>query len=208
MSLAQANREPGLVTVEEFFSLVPEGQKADLIDGVIYMASPDSPVHNRLACFVQFLMQGYARGRSLGDIYVSRVAFVLSEWRAPEPDIAFLCAERLGDVQPGRINGGPDIAVEIVSHESRTRDYVEKKRLYEEAGVSEYWLVDPIQRRVEFFRLEAGRYALAPLEQNRIFRSRALPGFWLNVDWLLADPLPDENACLREINQGAGGAAS
>ena len=86
--------------------------------------------------------------------------------------------------------GGPDIAVEIVSRESRQRDYGEKKQLYADAGVSEYWIVDPLQRRVEFHRLHAGRYEPVPLEQNRIFRSVVLEGFWLDVEWLLTEPLP------------------
>src|SRR4029450_8051863 len=49
-----------LVTVEEFYCLVPDGQKADLIDGVIYMASPDTRRSDRLGGFIKFLMQGYA----------------------------------------------------------------------------------------------------------------------------------------------------
>ena len=47
--------------------------------------------------------------------------------------------------------------------------------------------------------LDEGRYQLAPLEQNRLFRSRALPGFWIDVNWLLADPLPPTTRCLEDI---------
>ena len=86
-----------------------------------------------------------------------------------------------------------------ISRESRNRDYGDKRRLYEEAGVPEYWIIDPIQKRVEFLVLEEGRYQLAPLEDNRLFRSRALSGFWIDVDWLLADPLPPASRCLQAI---------
>jgi hypothetical protein len=65
--------------------------------------------------------------------------------------------------------------------------------------IDEYWIIDPIQQRTEFLVLEEGRYRLAPLEQNRLFRSRALPGFWLDVDWLLADPPPPVSRCLNDI---------
>ena len=54
-----------LVTVEEFYCLVPDGQKADLIDGVIYMASPDTRRSDRLGGFIKFLMQGYAEVRGI-----------------------------------------------------------------------------------------------------------------------------------------------
>ncbi len=159
-----------LVTVEEFYCLVPDGQKADLIDGVIYMASPDTRRSDRLGGFIKFLMQGYAAVQGLGEVYGSRFAFELSQFRAPEPDAAFVGTERLHLVSERRMVGGPDIAVEIVSRESRQRDYGEKKQLYADAGVSEYWIIDPLQRRVEFHRLRAGRYEPVPLEQNRIFQ--------------------------------------
>jgi Uma2 family endonuclease len=188
-----------LVTVEEFFCLVPDGQKADLIDGVIYMASPDTRRHDRLGGWIKFLLQGYTAVNRLGEVYGSRFAFALSEFRAPEPDVAFVRSERLSLVEERRMVGGPDIAVEIVSRDSRQRDYGEKKQLYAEAGVSEYWIIDPLQQRVEFHRLHAGRYELVPLEHNRLFRSAVLEGFWLDVEWLVAKSLPNEYDILQEI---------
>lgn len=189
-----------LVTVEEFYRLVPDGQKADLIDGVIYMASPDSRRANRLTGFVFYLFQGFLEARGIGgEVFFSRYACRLSEFSAPEPDVAYVGPERVGLLEPGGMRGGPDIAVEVVSRESRHRDYDDKRRLYEEAAVPEYWIIDPIQQRIEFLVLEEGRYRLAPLESNRIFRSRALPGFWIDVDWLLSDPLPPATQCLQAI---------
>jgi Uma2 family endonuclease len=191
--------ESDLVTVEEFYGLVPEGQKADLIDGVIYMASPDTRRSDRLDGFIKFLLQGYAEAQSSGEVYGSRFAFEISQFRAPEPDVAFVRTERLHLVSERRMVGGPNIAVEIVSRDSRQRDYGEKKQLYAEAEVTEYWIIDPIQRRVEFHRLGAGQYALVPLEHNRIFRSAVLEGFWLDVEWLLTEPLPKAYEKLQEI---------
>ena len=189
-----------LLTVEQFFSFLADGQKADLIDGVIYMASPDSHRANKLTLFLARLFEGFAEARGIsGDVLFSRFAFRLSEFSAPEPDVAYVCPERVGLVEEGCMRGGPDIAVEVVSRESRHRDYDLKRRLYEEAGVAEYWIIDPIQKRVEFLLLEEGRYQLAPLKQNRLFRSRALPGFWIDVDWLLADPLPPATRCLKDV---------
>jgi Uma2 family endonuclease len=193
-----------LVTVDDFYSLVSDGQKADLIDGVIYMASPDSLRANEITLFVASLLRGFLDARGVGGkVVFSRYAFRLAEFSAPGPDVAYVRPERVGLVEEGGMRGGPDIAVEVVSRESRHRDYDDKRRLYEEAGVPEYWIIDPIQQRVEFLVLEEGRYQLAPLEENRLFRSRALPGFWIDVDWLLSDPLPPASRCLEQI-LGAG----
>ncbi len=187
-----------LVTVEEFYHLVPDGQKADLIDGVIYMASPDSLRANDLTGFVYRLIQGFLEARGLGGrVVFSRYAFRLSELHAPEPDVAYVRAERVELVGQGSMRGAPDIAVEVVSRESRHRDYDEKRRLYEQSAVFEYWIIDPLQQRVEFLVLEGGGYQLARLEENRLFRSRALPGFWVDLDWLLAEPLPPPAAASR-----------
>ena len=197
--MAKNYSERDLVTVDDFFALIPDGQKADLIDGVIYMASPDSKRNDKLGGFIKFLMQGFSAVRGLGEVLGSRFAFELSQTRAPEPDVAFVSTARLHLVEETRMKGAPDIAVEIVARESRTRDYFEKKNLYEAAGVLEYWIIDPLQLRAEFYRLIDQRYQLVQLEQNRIFRSEVLDGFWLDVDWLFADKLPNEFHKLQEI---------
>jgi Uma2 family endonuclease len=190
-----------LITVEQFLYLLEDGQKADLIDGVIYMASPDTSTSDKLADFLHRLLGGYCEVSNLGRVFGSRFAFILTPYRAPEPDIAVVRRERLHLVRELGMDGGPDIAIEIVSRDSRSRDYREKKQFYQEAGVTEYWLIDPIQRRAEFYRLVEGRYELVPFEQNRIFRSTALEGFWLDVEWLWQEPLP----LVEEVMLDVGG---
>jgi len=192
------------VTVEQFYRLVPDGQKADLVDGVIYMGSPDTKRNDKLAGFLSFLIRGYTELNDLGEVFGSRFAFGITEFRAPEPDVAFVRRERLHLVHETGMAGGPDLAVEVVSRDSRHRDYVEKKQLYQDAGTLEYWIVDPLRNRVEFYRLVEGRYELVPLEHNRIFRSAVLDGFWLDVEWLLAEPLPHAYEKLQEILMDSG----
>ena len=73
------------ITVKEFYKLLPDGQKADLLDGVIYMASPDSTEakHNDLTGFLESLMRMYNAAKKLaGRAYVTRVAFRLSKHHA------------------------------------------------------------------------------------------------------------------------------
>lgn len=194
---------PGRVTADEFYRLVPDGQKADLLDGVIYRASPDSRRSNDLTGFLDALLRTYNDAKGIGGrVFVTRFAFRLTTYRAPEPDVAYVRPERLHLLQEREMRGGPDLAIEIVSRDSRSRDYGEKKQVYEKAGVAEYWIVDPLQERVEFHRLRGQRYEAAPLQAKHIFRSRVLPGFWLDVNWLLAEPLPSVYACLQQILRG------
>lgn len=188
------------ITVEEFYSLVPDDQKADLLDGVIYLASPDSRRANNLTGFLFSLLAMYNDAKAIGGaVFITRFAFRLSKYCAPEPDVAYVRPERVHLVHEGGMREGPDIAVEVVSRESRQRDYRRKKQVYQKAGVEEYWIIDPLEDRTEFHRLEQGRYKLVPLEANHLFRSQVLPGFWLDVNWLLSWPLPNPYACLQQL---------
>ena len=197
MSIATPTR---LYDVEEFFREIPDGVKADLIDGVIYVASPDSIDDDRLGYFIRNLIAFYAK-RTLrgGSTHGSRVAFVVGPRRAPEPDISYVSPERLAILTRTRGTAGPDIAVEIVSHDSVDRDYRLKKQLYEDAGVLEYWIIDPLDHRTTFYRLRQGRFEEVPLRNGRIFCSEALPGFWIRTAWFFQNPLPDDLECLEQI---------
>ena len=128
----------------------------------------------------------------------SRFAYRLEEHSAPEPDVAFVHRDRVQAMITDKDGiGPPDVAVEIVSRDSKSRDYVKKKALYERTGVREYWLLDPLKQQVEFNRLDGSTYRVVPLEENRIFRSQAFPGFWLDIAWLF--PPADVWSCSQHL---------
>jgi Uma2 family endonuclease len=189
-----------LITFDVFCAIIPDGQKADLLDGVIYVASPDSSSANVLASKLIGLIQMYDGARKLGGrVYGRRFAFQLSEIDAPEPDVAYVTRQRLDLVEDGRMDGGPDVAIEIVTRDSHHRDYVLKRRKYEEAGVSEYWIIDSVERTAQFLRLGGDRrYHAVRLENKRIFRSRVIEGFWLDVEWLTTGEFEPYD-CLQQL---------
>ena len=198
--IQRAGIDSDLVDYETYRALVEDGQKADLIDGVIYMASPDTKRNNTLNLFLANLIDGFTAVRDIdGFTFLSRFSCKLSEFRAPEPDVGYVRPERVHLVEERHMLGGPDIAIEIVSRDSRQRDYGEKRELYQEADVAEYWIIDPLQSRVEFLGLKHGNYEVLPLEENRIFRTDVIPGFWLDVNWLLIKPVPRAYRCLEQI---------
>lgn len=190
----------GLVNYETYRTLVADGEKADLIDGVIYMASPDTKLNNTLNVFLANLIDGFTTARNIeGFTFISRFSCKITDFRAPEPDVGYVRPERVHLVQERHMLGGPDIAVEIVSRDSRSRDYREKCDLYQDAGVTEYWIIDPLKSRAEFLGLKDGVYERLPLEEKHIFRCGVIPGFWLDVDWLFKKPLPRAYHCLQQL---------
>ncbi len=191
---------PGLVDVDQFYAEVEDGQKADLIDGVIYMASPDSLNADDVFGFVRGLLWSFVEAKRIGGrICGSRVAFILDRYHAPEPDIAYLRQDRLDEQKGKRVHGPPDLAIEITCEESRDRDHGVKKSMYETAGVREYWIIDPEQNRLDFYVLQDGKFSPVTPEEGHIFRSTVIPGFWLDTDWLTKGPLPNGFECQRLI---------
>jgi Uma2 family endonuclease len=117
-----------------------------------------------------------------------------------EPDILFVSKENLSRLKKTHLDGPADLVIEIISPESRARDRGDKFYEYEQGGVREYWLIDPIRRQAEFYQLgEDGIYRLASIiDEDGIYHSRALEGLWLRVEWLWLDPMPRLMDVLRQ----------
>lgn len=195
---SQTRRRTGPYTFDDFCEMVREDQKADLLDGVIYMASPENTDANDLFGWLFMVVRGYVRRKKLGRVFGSRVAFKLSEEHGPEPDIAFVRTEHLQRVKRGRVEGAADLVVEIVSPESVERDYYQKRELYEEYGIPEYWIIDEMDQSVTLLRLKQGKYRQVRPRKGEL-HSRVLTGFWLRPEWLWEEPLPDEIDTLEQI---------
>src|SRR5262245_42981402 len=133
----------GAYSFGDFLELVEEHVKADLIDGNIYMASPESFDHNKVVGFLYRLVELYVEHFELGEVVVNKVAFRLAEKTGPEPDVAFVHRNRVAVIKHGYVDGPPDFAIEVVSPDSVDRDYELKREAYENAGVQEYWIIDP-----------------------------------------------------------------
>jgi Uma2 family endonuclease len=180
---------PGSVSFSEFCAMVPDGIKADLLDGVIHMASPDSIDNGRLNIWLARLLGDYVETLDLGEIFISRIAFRLAEHQGPEPDIAFVPKKDLPLHRRGYFEKPPALAVEIVSADSVDWDYLLKRRLYEESGVREYWIIDPEKAEALFLFRQGKRFARGKL-RNHIWKSGVLPGLSIDVRWLWMSPRP------------------
>lgn len=117
-----------------------------------------------------------------------------------EPDLLLVTREHRDRLHPTCLDGPADLAIEIVSPESVSRDRGEKFVEYEQAGVREYWLIDPDRRQAEFYRVgEDGRYQLALGGAEGTYASAVLAGFELPLPWLWREPLPSVEDALRHL---------
>jgi Uma2 family endonuclease len=186
------------MTYEEFLEWADEDTWAEWVDGEVIVLTPASTRHQHVADFLNRVMEIYAEYRDLGTVISA--PFQMKLERGREPDLLFVAQAHLDRLKENYLDGPADIAVEIVSPESTGRDWREKFYEYERGGVREYWLIDLDRRWAEFYRLgEEERYETVFAGSEGEFRSTVLEGFWLRVEWLWQEPLPDTEATAWEI---------
>ena len=141
-------------TIEDIYNL-PEGTRAELIDGQIYYMTPPTRRHQKILLSLSRLIADYIdkKGGSC-EVDIAPFAVFLNEndKNYVEPDISVICDQhKLND--KGCV-GTPDWIIEIVSPGSRRTDYFTKLFKYRTAGVREYWIVDPAKERTTIYRYE------------------------------------------------------
>ena len=189
------------MTEEEFVAWADEDTRAEWVDGEVIVMAPANFEHISIVDFVNGVMRIFAEERDLGDVYsegTSRITWGESV-RRRVPDVMFVSKDRRRLLRENHLEGPPDLAVEIVSPDSAARDWREKYLEYERAGVREYWVVDPMTRRVEAYALGEDRtYARIP-EREGAFHSTVLPGFFLKQTWLFEERRPMTREVLKEM---------
>jgi Uma2 family endonuclease len=190
MAMATA---PGLRKLDwDDFVLFPDdGKRHELIDGVHYVTASPNLRHQTISMNLIHLLGTFVRQQRTGKLFHAPFDVVLSRHDIVEPDLLYVSAARAGDVlTAANVQGPPDLAVEILSPGTRRRDELLKRDLFERAGVSEYWLVDPEAETVKVFRRDAQGYGRAELLSQRdgdVLRTPLLPGLELPLAEIFAE---------------------
>jgi len=182
---------PSDMSYEAFLEWADEDALVEWVGGKVVPMSPPSDRHQDLADFLTSLLRFFAEAHGLGRVLSAPFQMKTApDLPGRQPDVLFVAGEHLSRLQRNHLAGPADLAVEIISPESFSRDRGDKFREYEKGGVLEYWLIDPERQQAEFYRLDGrGIYQLVP-PQEGVFRSEVLPGLWLEVAWLWGEPLP------------------
>jgi Uma2 family endonuclease len=180
------------MTYEEFLAWADEDTWAEWVDGEVIILTPASNQHQDLAGFLTALLRLFVEAHGLGVVRPAPFQMKTgADLPGREPDILFIAHDHLDRLKNTYVDGPADLVVEIISPDSRARDRGEKFYEYEQGGIGEYWLIDPLRRQAEWYRLgEDGIFRPLPAGDDGIFRSTVLDGLWLQVEWLWQDPLP------------------
>ncbi len=141
-------------TIADIYAL-PQGQRAELIDGQMYMMAPPKRVHQKLVSQFTKVIGSYIDSKH-GDceVYPAPFAVFLNEddRNYVEPDISVICDKnKLNDEG---CNGAPDWIIEITSPSNQQHDYGIKRFKYRTAGVREYWIVNPEKKSIIVYDFE------------------------------------------------------
>lgn len=148
------NYENDKCTIKDIYAL-PDGQRAELIDGELYMMATPSRIHQRIVMELSFRIRDYI-GNKNGDceVYPAPFAVFLNANNDiyVEPDISVICDKN--KLTDEGCNGAPDWTIEIVSPSSRPMDYNKKLFKYRTAGVREYWIIDYERNLITVYNFE------------------------------------------------------
>jgi Uma2 family endonuclease len=177
-----------------------EDTLAEWVDGEIEYYSPASMKHQDIVNWLCSLLRIYVESHKLGKVISGPFQMRLRKVkRGREPDILFILNENLSKLNATYLDGPADLVVEVISEESRMRDKRIKFDEYQEAGIKEYWLIDPYEKIINFYVLKKDRYQKIEPKQG-IYYSEVIKNFWLNTNWLFKDPLPKVLDVLRELS--------
>ena len=161
-----------LYTIDDIMDL-PEGERAELIDGQIYYMACPNTIHQGLLRELAFRFLSYQRStnQSCQTYFAPFAVFIqCDKYNYLEPDLLIICPKDENDnrLQLNGCHGAPDLVIEIVSPSSKTMDFVKKTAKYAESGVREYWIVEPATERVLIYSFEKDEFPISYTFQDTI----------------------------------------
>jgi Uma2 family endonuclease len=165
------------------YERLPEGTPYQLIGGQLVMTPSPIPYHQEISRKLEFKMLAFVEERTLGHVYDAPLDVYFSDSDVFQPDIIFIRKEREGIIGETKIEGSPDIVIEILSPSTAYYDLRNKFRIYEQCGVSEYWIVDPGLKRIEVYENKEKRFEIyMEAEGEGNISSKVLEGFSVALD--------------------------
>ena len=186
-----AARSPVRLTCDDFLLFPEDGKRHELIDGVHYVTASPALGHQELVGRLHLAIGNFLVGRRhLGRVFLSSSDVVLSYHDVVVPDLLFVAGDQQDILTEANVQGPPALVVEILSPSTRRRDEGIKRKLFEQRGIREYWIVDPKGLRVTVFRRrDDGQFPRLVELSNRqalLLETPLLPGFTLSIDDLFA----------------------
>ncbi|HAG08843.1 MAG TPA: restriction endonuclease [Desulfotomaculum sp.] len=166
----------------EDYALLPEGAPYQLIGGKLVMTPAPTTYHQSISMRLELKLATFVLEKDLGMVYYAPIDVYLGEKETYQPDIIFIAKDRLHIIEPAKVNGAPDLVIEILSPSTAYYDLKEKFKVYARQGVKEYWIIDPNDQSIEVYQEEEGKFKqFQRIEKEGKVNSKVLPGFEVEI---------------------------
>ena len=180
----------GEYTIENYFSLKPNGDLWELIKGIFKMSPAPAPRHQKIAGRIYVDIENHVAKHKKYEVFISPFDVIFDKHTVVQPDIVII-----GDMSKlthRGYQGAPDVVIEVVSPSSHNKDLLEKHSLYQEHGVKEYLIVYPATHEVWQYVLEdEGRFS-PPMKHSMANKINVSydPDLILDLSYLIGEELP------------------
>ena len=171
--------QPKMLTYADYVKQTPpDSGNYELLNGqIIYMASP-IPNHQRCAINLQTELHIFAKKHKVGVVFPAPMDVIFTQHDTIQPDILFLSNERLHFIGDKKIDGAPDLVVEILSPSNNAKEMSYKKSVYEFSGVREYWVINLTKKTLTQYENVEGEFVMRRVfKETDTLTSLVLTGF-------------------------------
>jgi len=174
----------------EDYKRLPEGAPYQLIGGSLIMTPAPDVYHQEISGRIEFQLREYVMKNDIGKVYDAPIDVRLSETDVYQPDIIFILHKNKSIIGRKEIEGPPDMIIEILSPATAYYDLREKYKVYEKCGVSEYWIADPKQKKIEVYENKNNKYCLIDeAEESGSVSSKIIEGFSVSLSHVFSQIL-------------------
>lgn len=175
----------------------------ELIDGVMVDRMSAQLPHEWIFAWLLTLLRIYVGEAKIGVVLGSRTAVKINDFNGRLPDILFVRTDNIEILHRDAIYGVPDLVMEIVSANDRPSDLVPLESDYRTLGVKEIIFIDPQKKRIRIVEKSEDGYEITTITAGRL-SLRAIPGFWIELDWLFGEERPNEMGVALQLLKESG----
>ena len=155
-----------ILTYEDYLQLPDDRNRYEILEGQLLVTPPPSTEHQNVVTSLAALLFNDVRRHRSGKVLVAPCAVQLSDITVVEPDILFVSRPRMNIILESRVDGPPDLVVEVLSPSTAKRDTDWKRQTYAYYGVPNYWVIDPDRRELVAYVLESADYREAQIARQ------------------------------------------
>ena len=175
--------QPKLLTYLDYVKLTPPDiGNFELLNGQIYFIASPKPSHQRISLRLSYFLAACVIPNNLGEIFTAPMDVVFTEYDTFQPDLLFITKEILNIIGENKIEGSPDLVVEILSPSNDANEMSYKRHIYESKGVKEYWLINVEKQMLTLYKqIDNELRWQKDIQKNEVLKSEIIQGFELEL---------------------------